>query len=222
MTGKFLIAAALAAGPLLAAGFATNAQATVELELISGTASSGVIVGTPCGTETCVSFNGAVGDWSINLTNGLSSGPAHPVMDLSSIDATSSSSATPLTILLSDNGFTTPAATLSLQGTGHTVTGTGTSTYSAYFDTANTLFAKTNLIGTLGPFSAAYAASTTGPGPTITPYSLTEVLTLTAGPNGVRWSTDSSIAAPEPGSLTLFGTMLIALGVIFGLRRKRV
>lgn len=223
MTRKLLIAAAaLAAGPLLAAGFASNAMANVELELTSGAAISGVIAGTPCGTGSCVTFTGSVGDWTINLTSGFSKGPGTPSMDLSSIDATSAAAATPLTILLSDNGFASPAGTLALAASGHIVSGSGTSTYTAYFDPANGLFAKTTAIGSLGPFSAGYTTSTSGAGPHTTPYSLTEQLVLTAGAGGVEWSTDSSILVPEPGSLTLFGTMLLGLGLFFGVRRKKV
>src|SRR5215831_11772196 len=105
MNRKLLTGLASAAAPLFAVGFASNTMATVELRLTSGLSTTGIYVGGPCGSETCVSYSGTVGAWTINRTNGNSAGPGNPTMDLSSINATSSGSAQPLHIELSDNGF---------------------------------------------------------------------------------------------------------------------
>ena len=137
MNRKLLTALAFAAVPLFAAGFASNAMATVELRLTSGASTTGVIVGAGCGTETCVTFNGSVGAWNINLTTGFSAGPGEPTMDLSSVDATSSASADPLEIELSDNGFSVGSSLFSLASSGHIVSGSGTAIYSADFGISN-------------------------------------------------------------------------------------
>ncbi len=200
-----------------------KASATAELDLTSGASTTGVIVGAPCGFGSCVVFNGTVGAWTINLVGGLSAGPGNPLMDLSSLNATTSGTASPLDVVLSDNGFTRANALWGLASSGNLVSGTGSATLSAYLDNGNTDFAKTTLIGTLGPSSAMYATSGTFSASAVPNYALTEDLRLTAGSGGVVWSTDSSVTpVPEPPSLVLMSSALPGLTGLVWLRRRKV
>ena len=125
---KLLTAVALAAGPLFAAGFASNAMATIQIQLTSGGFTT-----TNTGAGGIVSYSGTVGQWSINTPSGVSLGPGITSIDLSTINATAAAGAAPLTILLTDTGYTTPVSGFTMTGSGHIVgSGAGTATFDAY------------------------------------------------------------------------------------------
>ena len=199
-----------------------QAYATAELQLTSG--ATNVIVsdngsGDLDPTVGQIIFSGAVGDWNINLTTGLSHGPGLAAMDLGSTDATSTGPST-LIIEFSDTGFTVGAPGFEVRATGHiTNSGSGTATIDSWFDNSNVLFGQGGSIATLGPFSPSYDATGSSAGPGVPLYSLTEQITLTSGTGGVEWSTDTTLSAvPEPASVALLGGVL--LFTVSAIRRK--
>ncbi|MGZ5829153.1 MAG: hypothetical protein ACXWJW_11535 [Xanthobacteraceae bacterium] len=86
-----------------------------------------------------------------------------------------------------------------------------------YFDASNTLFGTGTLSFSGGAFSGTASNIATS---LLTPYSLTQVVTLTLGGSGIA-SFDSELqATPIPGALPLFVSGLGALGFA-AYRRKR-
>src|SRR3954462_6832001 len=90
----------------LALGLLGQAEATPQLRLTSGSSSVTVADGDADGV---VSFSGAIGNWWLNMTNGVSK-PAFgsesaPWLDLFSMTASTAGAASTLTIMLTDTGF---------------------------------------------------------------------------------------------------------------------
>src|SRR5579871_4728388 len=83
------------------------ASATAELTLNDGHGHSATVTAVSCG-GTCevATFNGALGDWSINVTTGTAAPGQSPMIDLNSIDShTASGIASTLTIEWSSDSF---------------------------------------------------------------------------------------------------------------------
>jgi hypothetical protein len=94
---------------------------------------------------------------------------------------------------------------------GGTVSGAGSITAQAYSGDAGTLFDLANSLGSIGPFGGGAFAGTSAGLVATSPYSLTQVLTLsTTGASS--FSGDYELKIPEPGSLALAGLGLLALG----------
>jgi hypothetical protein len=210
---------------IVALTLAPQAFATAELRITDGINFVDIVdggVGDANGTlgvpNNVVTFVGTIGTWTLNVTTGSSHGAsAGTDLDLNSVNSTSAAST--LTILFSDNGFASGGHTLSVGGTLQPAVGTpagSTVSFSAY--EAATMFAGctalpvpaacTGQIGsTLGPFSATpYSGSTSGSG---VGAALTEraVLQMTGAE-----STSFNAAltpVPEPASVALFGGVLL-------------
>jgi hypothetical protein len=215
----------------------TLATTTDSLELIVGTTTAtfvdgGSCTGSGCGSLTGVSdikVFGSIDGWTINIVSGTSNSPGtFPGLDLSSETATCTGGAcagTSLEVVYSDINFD-PASPSFETGYSGTITGTGSTSESAYFDNSNTLFAETTLIGTVGPLTGtggvtAVGGTASGGAGSVAPYSLTLDQLFTDSGSAVTFSVDGAVASvPEPGAVILFGTVLVFCAS--KLRRRRL
>jgi len=177
-----------------------------------------------CLSADCVTFNGVLGDWNINVTTGSDLDASSPfIMDLNSVNHhLSSSKASVLTIEFSDNGFVTPFP--QFEGDiGGTIARGGTVTAALIGGDTNTMFSG-SAIGPTLTFSyppTAFGGTFVGAnkGYPTSPYSLTEVITITFGKAAGGASFDYSVTPiPEPASLALLGGGLLLAGIV--VRRK--
>jgi hypothetical protein len=168
--------------------------------------------------EVTVSTN--VGVWSLSISTGVSK-PAlgsstNPVMDL--VIQASSTGAGSLTYTFSDVGFGPAPGTLNAAISGQVISGAPTTVgYSVYGDSNNIVGALTTLLTTTGTIPLPLLTSSSGALALSSPFSLSEVVKLTAsGPSAV--SVDSSfnvIPIPEPSSagLTFLGLAFLVVGL---------
>jgi hypothetical protein len=137
------------------------------------------------------------------------------VLDLTSLDLTTGTAGGTLTVSLTETDFTTtpnPVQFLS------SITGNyvgSQAVMNTYFDPSNLHFGTSNLLSS-GLLNNQADVSTQ---PMIVgPYSLTEIVTITAGGNSLT-SLDAVVRdAPEPATLPVLGGALLMLGMI-GIRR---
>ena len=170
-----------------------------------------------------VTFIGSFGTFSLNVHTGTTY-PAigsltSPLMDLS-FNATSSMAGS-LYIGFSANGFgpTTGAPTASVGGTD---SAGDTTWYTTYGGTSNTLLDLSLVRTAQGPFTGAFSGTASGPAISNQgPYSLTQVVKITATGAGLITTGDALLSVPDASAtVMLLGGGLTVLGLFGRLRRR--
>jgi len=187
--------------------FATyRAGATAQLRISDGTVAGTITITDNDPNDLSpltglVEYSGPVGaNWSVTVTIGTSypfdGSPAMPTMDISTKNT--SADAGTLTIDFSDTDFTSGGpTTLGIGGTS-----AGTVTFQAWTDPGNANFAKTALVGTVGPLTPAFSGgsfngSVNGTVASTIPYSITlETVIQHPGPGSTGFDAQIIVTPP--------------------------
>jgi len=219
--------ALLALFGLLLMASAPNAFAVVELKLTNGSTTIDVLDGSAldsCAAADCVTYNGSVGNWNINVDTGLVSSDPNS-LDLSYSGKSAIANAGALMVVVSENGFTpqTTGFTFDVGGTSSLRSG-GSILFQAFGGNSNTKFDMSNPVAPSMTFTGSpYSNTTVGSGLTTSPYSITIKQTVTCRDCRGLETGDATLTAnaspvPEPAAVILLGSMLLlSMGAI---RRK--
>lgn len=215
-----LILTVLASG--LIALTSQQAQA-VSIRLTSGAGDSGIITDNVLLGQAV--YSGSVAAWNVNLTTATSKdilgSAAHPMIDMTSFDSTTTGSANSLRILVSDTGFTgSPLSFLADISASLNLNNGITATFNTYADAGNVLFGtSTPLTGVSGMTALFDSTLVSASQSFASPYSLTLEIILSAPAGPASTSFDASLHGVPDGGTTvgLFGLALLAVAAM---RRK--
>jgi PEP-CTERM motif len=216
LAGILLMSAAATAAPVDAASIAIS---------ISEPGYASITIPAP-GDDSIVDSNATYGTFETTVETGvLTTDPIS--IDLSSTNVSTSAPGV-LTVELTGYDFTAPPLgkiDFALILTGQQVTGSGgTVSLAGYVDGADTPFGMATPIGSRGPSSLASPIDYTleGSADLTTPYSITEVLTITSTGKG-SFSFDASLAAAPVPEASTWAMMLAGFGALgfAAMRRSR-
>jgi hypothetical protein len=202
----------------------------IELNLTSGSGGNVTIVDQDANdtdpTVGIVAWNGIVGLWNINTSFGILDPSGEPLgsLHLHSFNATNVGKDW-IDVKLTRLGLVAPYQMFKMDIGGEIAV--GTMEYQAFRDTSDTPFGTAELIGVIGPLPAPIGGGHVGgaawgilPPPAATPYSLTQIVTITTEkPTSASFNATLK-PVPEPGTGILLGLGILALGTV--LRRRFV
>jgi hypothetical protein len=233
---KFLAVFILSAGILLLA--ATPSEAGFKLVLTDNLGNTSGVISDGGGGDSnpvvgAITWIGAVGNFTVNVTTGISkpvfpNTPTEAKMDLNSVNVAIAGPGT-LTIEVTDTDFSllpNPQYVLS-HAFGGTIAGTGSSaTFESFVNASNAEFDTSGAVSiTSGPFGpVAFSDTQSKVFSGSSPFSVTQRMTISFGSGGGSYSGDgaTTVFTPAPAALVLLASGMPVLGLGYWVRRKKM